>query len=142
MWVHLCVWKKEVGGGLLPHHRRGPSLGNPACSMRPPSPFQQPSHSSHGTSPFLSEKTKREIWLTFIGCLNHINSLHVYSTFFYYDQSPYNSYKLVTSNLFLFMNSEYASPDKIKKYSSEDVNKGATPFDLVMLITLLFALNN
>lgn len=42
--------------------------------------------------------------------------------FFYYDQSPYNSYKLVTSNLFLFMNSEYSSPEKIKKYSSEDVN--------------------
>lgn len=62
--------------------------------------------------------------------------------FFYYDQSPYNSYKLVTSNLFLFMNSEYSSPEKIKKYSSEDVNQGATPFDLVMLITLLFALNN
>lgn len=113
--ICVCGKKKPRGRGLLPHHRRDPSLGNPACSMRPPTcPFQQPYHSSHGTSPFLSEKTKREIWLTFIGCLNHINSLHVYSTFFYYDQSPYNSYKLVTSNLFLFMNSEYFSPDKEK----------------------------
>lgn len=49
------------------------------------------------------------------------------------------------------MNSENSSQDnnnltkqmnKIKKYNSVDVNKGASPVDLVMLITLLFALNN
>lgn len=60
--VHLCVRKKEAlakGAGLLPHHHRDPSLGNPACSRRHPTySFQQPSHSSRGTSPFLSEKTK------------------------------------------------------------------------------------
>lgn len=60
--VHLCVRKKKAlakGAGLLPHHHRDPSLGNPACSRRHPTySFQQPSHSSRGTSPFLSEKTK------------------------------------------------------------------------------------